>query len=196
VAFAGTALLLVVVGVLGLRVIADSNDRVVTLQSVQRRASAYRELQTDAAQLRALLALRTSGPGERAFSGAAPRVAERNRGRVDGRAAFISFDIDMVDPAYAPGTGTPEAGGPSARDALPIVRRLTGIDFVGFDGVDIPAYDPAGQTAPSPPIWRTRCCRSSRCGEEGRPRQRDTPGLSPFRQPGCRVGVACRPRVE
>jgi arginase family enzyme len=44
-------------------------------------------------------------------------VAERVRARVAGRPAFISFDIDMVDPAYAPGTGTPEAGGPSARDA-------------------------------------------------------------------------------
>ena len=54
----------------------------------------------------------------------------------------------MVDPAYAPGTGTPEAGGPSARDMLAILRGLTGIDFVGFDVVEvIPAYDPAGQTA-------------------------------------------------
>ena len=62
--------------------------------------------------------------------------------------AFISFDIDVVDPAYAPGTGTPEAGGPSARDMLAILRGLTGIDFVGFDVVEvIPAYDPAGQTA-------------------------------------------------
>jgi agmatinase len=75
-------------------------------------------------------------------------VAERIRARVGNSQAFISFDIDMVDPAYAPGTGTPEAGGPSARDALAIVRRLTGIDFVGFDVVEvIPAYDPAGQTA-------------------------------------------------
>ena len=75
-------------------------------------------------------------------------VAERIRARVSNNQAFISFDIDMVDPAYAPGTGTPEAGGPSARDALAIVRRLTGIDFVGFDVVEvIPAYDPAGQTA-------------------------------------------------
>jgi agmatinase len=50
--------------------------------------------------------------------------------------------------AYAPGTGTPEAGGPSARDMLAILRRLTDIDFVGFDVVEvIPAYDPAGQTA-------------------------------------------------
>jgi agmatinase len=75
-------------------------------------------------------------------------VAARIRERVGSGPAFISFDIDVVDPAYAPGTGTPEAGGPSARDLLAIVRRLTGIDFVGFDVVEvIPAYDPAGQTA-------------------------------------------------
>lgn len=75
-------------------------------------------------------------------------VAERIRERVGDRPAFISFDIDVVDPAYAPGTGTPEPGGPSAHDMLAIVRGLTGIDFVGFDVVEvIPAYDPAGQTA-------------------------------------------------
>jgi agmatinase len=76
------------------------------------------------------------------------KVAERIRSRVGTATAFISFDIDVVDPAYAPGTGTPEAGGPSARDLLAILRGLTGIDFVGFDVVEvIPAYDPAGQTA-------------------------------------------------
>ena len=75
-------------------------------------------------------------------------VAAAIRERVGAGPAFISFDIDVVDPAYAPGTGTPEAGGPSARDMLAIVRGLTGIDFVGFDVVEvIPAYDPAGQTA-------------------------------------------------
>ncbi len=75
-------------------------------------------------------------------------VAEAIRTRVGAGPAFISFDIDVVDPAYAPGTGTPEAGGPSARDLLAILRALTGIDFVGFDVVEvIPAYDPAGQTA-------------------------------------------------
>ena len=80
------------------------------------------------------------------------RSARRRRrpimDRVGDRPAFLSFDIDVVDPAYAPGTGTPEAGGPSAHDMLAIVRRLTGIEFVGFDVVEvIPAYDPAGQTA-------------------------------------------------
>jgi len=75
-------------------------------------------------------------------------VAARIRERVGSGPAFISFDIDVVDPAYAPGTGTPEAGGPSAHDMLAVVRALTGIDFVGFDVVEvIPAYDPAGQTA-------------------------------------------------
>jgi agmatinase len=75
-------------------------------------------------------------------------VARAIRERVGDRPAFISFDIDVVDPAYAPGTGTPEAGGPSARDLLAVLRGLTGIDFVGFDVVEvIPAYDPAGQTA-------------------------------------------------
>ena len=70
------------------------------------------------------------------------------RERVGDRPAFISFDIDVVDPAFAPGTGTPEPGGLSAHDALAIVRALTGIDFIGFDVVEvIPAYDPAGQTA-------------------------------------------------
>ena len=70
------------------------------------------------------------------------------RERVADRPAFISFDIDVVDPAFAPGTGTPEPGGLSSHDALAIVRALTGIDFVGFDVVEvIPAYDPAGQTA-------------------------------------------------
>ena len=75
-------------------------------------------------------------------------VAARIKERVGDRPAFISFDIDVVDPAFAPGTGTPEAGGPSAHDMLLIVRALTGIDFIGFDVVEvIPAYDPAAQTA-------------------------------------------------
>jgi agmatinase len=75
-------------------------------------------------------------------------TAARIRERVGSGPAFISFDIDVVDPAFAPGTGTPEPGGPSSHDMLGIVRGLTGIDFVGFDVVEvIPAYDPAEQTA-------------------------------------------------
>lgn len=75
-------------------------------------------------------------------------TAARIRERVGAGPAFITFDIDVVDPAFAPGTGTPEPGGISAHDAMTIVRGLTGIDFVGFDVVEvIPAYDPAEQTA-------------------------------------------------
>jgi agmatinase len=78
----------------------------------------------------------------------AAATAEVIRTRVADRPAFVSFDIDVVDPAFAPGTGTPEPGGLSAHDALAIVRGLTGIEFVGFDVVEvIPAHDPAGQTA-------------------------------------------------
>jgi len=78
----------------------------------------------------------------------AAAVAARIRERVGDRPSFISFDIDVIDPAFAPGTGTPEPGGLSAHDGLAIVRGLTGIDFVGFDVVEvIPAYDPAAQTA-------------------------------------------------
>jgi agmatinase len=78
----------------------------------------------------------------------APAAAERIRARVADRPTWLTFDIDVVDPGFAPGTGTPEPGGPSAHDMLTVVRGLTGIDFVGFDVVEvIPAYDPAGQTA-------------------------------------------------
>jgi agmatinase len=72
----------------------------------------------------------------------------RIRDRVDGRRAFISFDIDVIDPAFAPGTGTPEAGGLSSHHGLEIVRGLRGLDFIGFDVVEvIPSYDPAAITA-------------------------------------------------
>jgi agmatinase len=78
----------------------------------------------------------------------APGTAARIRERAGSRPTYLTFDIDVVDPAFAPGTGTPEPGGPSAHDVLGIVRGLTGIDFVGFDIVEvIPSYDPAGQTA-------------------------------------------------
>ena len=85
---------------------------------------------------------------EQVLGRGAEATAAAIRERVGGRPAFISFDIDVVDPAFAPGTGTPEPGGLSAHDALAIMRSLRGIDFVGFDVVEvIPAYDPAAQTA-------------------------------------------------
>ena len=74
--------------------------------------------------------------------------SERVRERVGTGPCFLSFDVDFVDPAFAPGTGTPEVGGPSSREALTYVRSLAGLDFRGFDCVEVsPPYDPAGVTA-------------------------------------------------
>jgi agmatinase len=74
--------------------------------------------------------------------------SKRVRARVGDSACFLSFDVDFVDPAFAPGTGTPEVGGPSSREALAYVRSLAGLDFRGFDCVEVsPPYDPAGVTA-------------------------------------------------
>ncbi len=76
------------------------------------------------------------------FDALASRIAER----VAGRPAFITFDMDFVDPASAPGVQTPESGGASARETLDLVRRLHGVDLVGCDVVEInPQYDGPGQ---------------------------------------------------
>ena len=72
--------------------------------------------------------------------------ADRVRARVGSGPAFFTFDIDFVDPSYAPATGTPEIGGPTSFQAIELVRALTGIDFRGFDVVEVaPAYDGPGQ---------------------------------------------------
>ena len=75
---------------------------------------------------------------ERGVDDVLPEVVERaGTGPV-----FVSFDIDFVDPGFAPGTGTPEVGGPTSRDALRLVRGLRGLDLVGFDLVEVqPQYD-------------------------------------------------------
>ena len=68
------------------------------------------------------------------------------RERVGRRPVFLSFDIDVLDPAFAPGTGTPEVGGLSTAEALAFVRALAGIDLVGADVVEVsPPYDGTGQ---------------------------------------------------
>lgn len=66
--------------------------------------------------------------------------------RLGGRSAFVSFDVDVVDPAFAPGTGTPEAGGLSSLQALDLIRSLRGISLAGADVVEVaPPYDSPGQ---------------------------------------------------
>jgi guanidinopropionase len=62
--------------------------------------------------------------------------------------AYLSIDVDGLDPVYAPGTGTPEVGGLSSRETLQLIRGLQGLDFVGADVVEVsPPYDVGGTTA-------------------------------------------------
>jgi agmatinase len=75
-------------------------------------------------------------------------VLTRIRERVGNAKAYLSFDIDCLDPAHAPGTGTPVAGGLSSREALLILRSLGFLDIVGGDVVEVaPAYDHADITS-------------------------------------------------
>ena len=75
-------------------------------------------------------------------------VAQRIRDVVGDAPAYLSFDIDALDPAFAPGTGTPEIGGLASWQAQAILRRLHGIAFAGMDVVEVaPAYDIAEITA-------------------------------------------------
>ena len=68
--------------------------------------------------------------------------------RVGDKPCFLTFDIDFVDPAYAPGTGTPEVGGFTSLEALDLVRKIKDLNFVGFDLVEVlPAYDHGEITA-------------------------------------------------
>jgi agmatinase len=72
--------------------------------------------------------------------------AARVRARVGDGPLFLSFDVDVLDPAFAPGTGTPEAGGLSTREAIGFLRALSGIPFAGYDVVEVsPPYDGVGQ---------------------------------------------------
>jgi agmatinase len=75
-------------------------------------------------------------------------IARVIRETVGGAPAYVSFDIDCLDPAFAPGTGTPVAGGMSSNQALAVLRGLKGLDLVGMDIVEVaPAYDVSQVTA-------------------------------------------------
>lgn len=63
-------------------------------------------------------------------------------------AVYVSYDIDSLDPAYAPGTGTPEIGGLTSAQAMELIRAFRGLNIVGCDLVEVsPPYDPSGNTA-------------------------------------------------
>lgn len=73
-------------------------------------------------------------------------TVDRIRERVGEAKVYVSFDVDFVDPAFAPGTGTPEVGGFSSREAQEFVRGLAGLEIVGSDVVEVyPQYDGPGQ---------------------------------------------------
>lgn len=77
----------------------------------------------------------------------APLMGEVREQLVDGP-VYLTFDIDGLDPAYAPGTGTPEIGGLTVHQGLEIIRGCRGLDLVGGDLVEVaPAYDTSGNTA-------------------------------------------------
>jgi len=76
------------------------------------------------------------------------KLIQRILKRVGDKKVFLSFDVDFVDPAFAPGTGTPEVGGVTSGEAMTIVRGLKDLNFVGFDIVEVlPALDPSEITA-------------------------------------------------
>mgnify|MGYP001492446814 FL=1 len=76
------------------------------------------------------------------------QIAELIRARVGDQPVYLTFDIDCLDPAFAPGTGTPVCGGLSSHQALEILRGLRGINLVGMDVVEVaPPYDHAEVTA-------------------------------------------------
>ena len=67
---------------------------------------------------------------------------------VGDRETYVSYDIDFVDPAFAPGTGTPEVGGPNSYQALQVARLLNGVNIIGADLVEVsPPFDASGATA-------------------------------------------------
>lgn len=77
-----------------------------------------------------------------------PRAIERMLARLGDRPIYVSVDVDVLDPAHAPGTGTPEAGGMTSRELLAMIRALRAVNLVGADVVEVaPAYDHAQITA-------------------------------------------------
>jgi guanidinopropionase len=75
-------------------------------------------------------------------------VIEEARRIVCDGPIYVSFDVDGLDPVFAPGTGTPEIGGYSTFDAQKMIRGLRGLDLIGGDVVEVaPPFDPSGNTA-------------------------------------------------
>ena len=85
---------------------------------------------------------------EEFFARGIPDVMAEAREIVGTGRTYVSYDIDFVDPAFAPGTGTPEVGGPNSFEALLVARELAGVNIVGADLVEVsPPFDQSGGTA-------------------------------------------------
>jgi agmatinase len=99
-------------------------------------------------------------------------IAKLIRDRIGDRPAYLTFDIDFLDPAFAPGTGTPVPGGHSTYQALAILRELKGIDFAGMDIVEVsPPYDHAEITANAAAMiaYELLCLKAWAKGARGEP---------------------------
>jgi agmatinase len=85
---------------------------------------------------------------DRVHAAAAGEIAAEIAAAVGDNPAYLTFDIDCLDPAFAPGTGTPVPGGLSSHQALSIIRNLAAINFIGMDLVEVsPPYDQSDITA-------------------------------------------------
>lgn len=100
------------------------------------------------------------------------RVAALARETVGEGPVYVSFDVDGLDPVYAPGTGTPEIGGYSTHEAQRMLRTLRGLDIVGADVVEVsPPFDPSGTTAlvGATLMWEILCLMAERVGRDRPP---------------------------
>ena len=87
-------------------------------------------------------------PAETLWHKSLTAIGEEIRDEIGSTKTYVTYDIDSLDPAYAPGTGTPEIGGLTTPQALQLIRALKGLNIVGCDLVEVsPPYDPSGNTA-------------------------------------------------
>jgi len=110
--------------------------------------------------------IRVIGIDEFNEMGVPAAIAEARRVVGDGP-TYVSFDVDSLDPVYAPGTGTPEIGGLTTAEALRLLRGLRGLDLVGGDVVEVaPPFDPSGNTAlvGATMMWEILCLLAEQVG--------------------------------
>ena len=108
------------------------------------RGTAYDREDTDFAKSVGIRIIRI----EEFFKRGIDDVMSEARDIVSTGKTYISYDIDFVDPTFAPGTGTPEVGGPNSFDAIQVIRQIKGVNIVGADLVEVsPPFDPSGGTA-------------------------------------------------